>query len=143
LTIASRTIDDYKRLEKYFIHYKIDWNDLNDKYFDLFIQKLKDKYITIDKSRYTMTLYDLGIFLNYCKNKSILSKQLVDSLKRRIPKKPKNRNQGHSKIIPNNILQDIICTAINNDDIDFVCYLYVLYMTTSRVGEIAQLNLIY
>ena len=143
LAIAERTIQDYQRLEKYFIHYKIDWIDLNDKYFDSFIQKLKDKYITIDKSRYTVTFYnycrDFITFLNHCKNKSILPEQLVISLKQRILKKPKNRNQGHSKIILNNILQDIICTAIN-DDIDFSCYLYVLYITTSRVGEIAQLK---
>ena len=143
-SIVKSTIQDYKRLERLLEEYSIEWVDFNENLFSLFIDKLQKRFLSIDKKRYTDTFYnyarDIRTFLNYCVDSGILMTEIINPLKQRLPKKQKSKNQGHSRTIPNSILKDIVMTFIEKGDLEVALFIYLLYMTTCRINEIAPLK---
>ena len=82
----------------------------------------------------------LKTFLNYCVDSNILMPEIINPLKQRLPKKQRSQNQGLSRIIPYPILKDIVMTLIEKNELEFALFIYILYMTTCRINEIAQLK---
>lgn len=110
----------------------------------MFIDKLQKRFLSVGKTRYTATLYnyarDIRTFLNYCVDSNILMPEIINPLKQRLPKKQRSQNQGLSRTIPYPILKDILMTLIEKGELELTLFIYLLYMTTCRINEIAQLK---
>ena len=134
---AKRTKEDYIYIRRMLTEYGFDWIHLEKSMFKKFLLYIKRKYspITISKR-----INSFKTFLNYCVNsKKILPEELIREITCIMPTAPTG-TQGHSKIIPDKVFNDVLALIHRDKNFEFAYYLYILYMTTSRPNEIGGLK---
>ena len=134
---SKRTREDYTYVRKMLTAYGFDWIHLEKGMFKKFLLYIKRKYSVITVAN---RMACFKIFLNYCVNsKGILSEELIRDIACIIPTTPTG-NKGHSKIIPDKVLEDLFALIRRDNNFEFAYYIYVLYSTTSRPNEIGGLK---
>ena len=136
---SKRTREDYTYVRKMLTAYGFDWIHLEKSMFKKFLIYLKNtkKYSPITVAN---RMACFKIFLNYCVNsKRILPEELIREITCIMPTAPTG-NQGHSKIIPDKVFEDLFALIHRDENFEFSNYLFVLYATTSRTSEIRLLK---
>ncbi len=134
---SKRTREDYTYVRKMLTEYGFDWIHLEKSMFKKFLLYIKRKYSVITVAN---RMACFKIFLNYCVNsKRILPEELIREITCIMPTTPTG-NKGHSKTIPDKVLEDLFALIRRDNNFEFAYYLYVLYSTTSRTSEIRLLK---
>ncbi len=136
---AKRTLYDYSLLQKKFAECNFQWIDFKEVHFIRFIKQLQAQYTV--QNAVTVTFYNycktLRIFINFCKDKGILTEQTANRLKLKLP--VYRGNKGTSRTIPVKLIIEIITYFIETD-LETACFIYVLFLTTCRIDEILKLQ---
>ena len=135
---STRTKKDYIYIQKMLTAYGFDWIHLEKGMFRKFLIHLKNtkKYSPITVAK---RMNNFKTFLKSCVYFGFLPEDLVRDIACCIPTTPTG-NKGHSKIIPDKVLEDLFALIRRDNNFEFAYYIYVLYSTTSRPNEIGGLK---
>ena len=133
---STRTRSDYIYIQKMLTAYGFDWIHLEKSMFRKFLLCIKRKYSPITVAK---RMNNFKTFLKSCVYFGFLPEDLVRDISCIIPTTPTG-NKGHSKIIPDKVLEDLFALIRRDNNFEFAYYIYTSYTTASRPNEIGGLK---